>query len=422
MAKVTIGILGLGTVGTGVVKLLSSDPRFRVKWVAVRDKSKPRDADLSSIRITDRPDDVVNDPEVEIVVEVAGGIEHIYESIKSAIEKGKHIITANKEMIARHGSEIFQLAHQNNVTVLFEAAVGGGIPLISTIQRGLQANEISNVAGILNGTTNYILTAMEDRGQSFDQALTEAQRLGFAEADPTNDVEGFDVAYKITILASLAFGRFVDATNVHRQGITRITDLDIAMAREFGYRIKMIGLARRGSGCLDVRAHPMLVPLHHLLASVEGASNAIFISGSAVGEIMLVGPGAGQMPTASAVVGDLINLASALRLPDFAPYFQPSIESEESPLCPIEDSESAFYIRLETDDTPGVIGNIGHALGEHHVSVHSLLQRGVPQSGPATIILLTHRASERNVNRAIEEIEAQASTKQIGVVLRVFGN
>ena len=422
MAKVTIGILGLGTVGTGVVKLLSSDPRFRVKWVAVRDKSKPRDADLSSIRITDRPDDVVNDPEVEIVVEVAGGIEHIYESIKSAIEKGKHIITANKEMIARHGSEIFQLAHQNNVTVLFEAAVGGGIPLISTIQRGLQANEISNVAGILNGTTNYILTAMEDRGQSFDQALTEAQRLGFAEADPTNDVEGFDVAYKITILASLAFGRFVDATNVHRQGITRITDLDIAMAREFGYRIKMIGLARRGNGCLDVRAHPMLVPLHHPLASVEGASNAIFISGSAVGEIMLVGPGAGQMPTASAVVGDLINLASALRLPDFAPYFQPSIESEESPLCPIEDSESAFYIRLETDDTPGVIGNIGHALGEHHVSVHSLLQRGVPQSGPATIILLTHRASERNVTRAIEEIEAQASTKQIGVVLRVFGN
>jgi homoserine dehydrogenase len=292
--------------------------------------------------------------------------------------------------------------------------------LISTIQRGLQANEISSVAGILNGTTNYILTAMEEHGQSFDDALAGAQRLGFAEADPINDVEGFDVAYKITILASLAFGRFVNASRVHRQGITRITDLDIAMANEFGYRIKMIGLARRGNGCLDVRAHPMLVPLHHLLASVEGASNAIFISGSAVGEVMLVGPGAGQMPTASAVVGDLINLASALRLPDFAPYFQPSIDSEEVPLCPIEDSESAFYIRLETDDTPGVIGNIGHALGGHQVSLHSLLQRGVPQTGPATIILLTHRASERNVARAIKEIEAQASTKQVGVVLRVF--
>lgn len=421
MAKITIGILGLGTVGTGVVKLLSSDPRFRIKWVAVRDKSKRREVDLSAIRVTENPDEVVSDPEVEIVIEVAGGLEHIYESIKRAIENGKHVVTANKEMIARHGSEIFLLANRNNVTVLFEAAVGGGIPLISTIQRGLQANEISSVAGILNGTTNYILTAMEDRGQSFEDALAEAQRLGFAEADPTNDVEGFDVAYKITILASLAFGRFVDANLVHRQGIAQITDLDIAMANEFGYRIKMIGLARRGNGCLDVRAHPMLVPLHHLLASVEGASNAIFIGGSAVGEVMLVGPGAGQMPTASAVVGDLINLASALRLPDFAPYFQPAIDSKQASLCPIEDSESAFYIRLETEDTPGVIGNIGHALGRHHVSVHSLLQRGVPKSGPATIILLTHRASERNVALAIKEIEAQESTRRVGVVLRVFG-
>ena len=420
MAKITIGILGLGTVGTGVVKLLSSDPRFRIKWVAVRDKSKRREVDLSSIRVTEDPDEVVSDPEVEIVVEVAGGLEHIYNSIRRAIENGKHVVTANKEMIARHGSEIFLLANRNNVTVLFEAAVGGGIPLISTIQRGLQANEISSVAGILNGTTNYILTAMEDRGQSFEEALTEAQHLGFAEADPTNDVEGFDVAYKITILASLAFGRFVDANLVHRQGIARITDLDIAMANQFGYRIKMIGLARRGNGCLDVRAHPMLVPLHHLLASVEGASNAIFISGSAVGEVMLVGPGAGQMPTASAVVGDLINLASALRLPDFAPYFQPAIDSTQASLCPIEDSESAFYIRLETEDTPGVIGNIGHALGRHQVSVHSLLQRGVPKSGPATIILLTHRASERNVARALKEIQAQESTRQVGVVLRVF--
>ncbi|MFY9557456.1 MAG: homoserine dehydrogenase [Blastocatellia bacterium] len=421
MARITVGILGLGTVGTGVVKLLANDPRFRIKWVAVRDKSKTRQVDLSSIRVTDRPGDIVDDPEVEIVIEVAGGISHIYEFIKRAIVNGKHIVTANKEMIAQHGSEIFQLAHRNNVTMLFEAAVGGGIPLISTIQRGLQANEISSVAGILNGTTNYILTEMEARGQSFGDALAGAQRLGFAEADPTSDVEGFDVAYKITILASLAFGRFVDASLVHRQGITRITDLDIAMANEFGYRIKMIGFARRGQNCLDVRAHPMLVPIHHPLASVEGANNAIFISGSAVGEVMLVGPGAGQMPTASAVVGDLINLASALRLPDFAPYFQPVIDSNDAPLCSIEDNESAFYVRLETEDSPGVIGNIGHALGGHEVSLHSLLQRGVPRAGPATIILLTHRASERSVARALKEIEAQATTKQVGVVLRVWG-
>src|SRR5215813_5009342 len=323
MAKITVGLIGLGTVGTGVAKLLQRDPRFRLKWTAVRDKAKLRDVDLAGIRLTAQPEEIVNDPEVEIVIEVAGGVEGIYELIKSAVQHGKHVVTANKEVIAKHGSEIFDLAHKNNVTVLFEAAVGGGIPLISTLQRGLQANEISSVAGILNGTTNYILTSMEARGRSFQDALADAQRLGFAEADPTNDVEAFDVAYKITILASLAFGKFVNSEAVHREGITRITDLDIAMAQEFGYRIKLIGLARRGEGCLDVRAHPMLVPVHHLLASVEGANNAIFISGSAVGEIMLVGPGAGQMPTASAIVGDLINLASALKLPDFAPYFQP---------------------------------------------------------------------------------------------------
>ncbi|HSB09736.1 MAG TPA: homoserine dehydrogenase [Blastocatellia bacterium] len=420
MSKLTLGILGLGTVGTGVVKLLANDARFRIKWVAVRDKSKARDADLSSFRVTDQPSDLVDDPEVEIVIEVAGGIAHIYELIKSAISRGKHIVTANKELIARHGAEIFELAHRNNVTVLFEAAVGGGIPLISTIQRGLQANEISSVAGILNGTTNYILTAMEQRGQSLDDALAEAQQLGFAEADPTNDVEGIDVAYKITILASLAFGQFVEADSVHREGISSISALDIAMADEFGYRIKMIGLARRGTGCLDVRALPMLVPVHHPLASVEGANNAIFISGSAVGELMLVGPGAGQMPTASAVVGDLINLASALKLPDFAPYFQPAIDSRESALCSIDESEGTFYVRLETEDSPGVIGNLGHALGQHQVSLNSLLQRGVPSEGPATIILLTHRAREGNLMRALKEIEAQPTTRRIGVVIPVF--
>jgi homoserine dehydrogenase len=420
MSKITVGILGLGTVGTGVVRLLADDPRFKIKWVAVRDSAKPRDLDLSAIRLTDRPDELVDDPEVEIVIEVAGGIDRIYELIKRAVARGKHVVTANKELIARHGAEIFDLAHRNNVTVLFEAAVGGGIPLISTIQRGLQANEISSVAGILNGPTNYILTAMEQRGQSYEDALAEAQKLGFAEADPTNDVEAFDVAYKITILASLAFGQFVDSAAVVRQGITRITDLDFAMAAEFGYRIKLIGLARRGGDCLDVRAQSMLVPIHHPLASVEGANNAIFISGSAVGEVMLVGPGAGQMPTASAVVGDLINLASALRLPDFAPYFQPAIDSRESALCSIEDSEGTFYIRLETEDTPGVIGHLGLALGEHQVSLHSLLQRGVQREGSATIILLTHRTREGNLRRAIAAIEAQPTTIEVGLVLRVF--
>lgn len=420
MAKITVGLLGLGTVGTGVVRLLSTDPRFRLKWIAVRDKAKTRDVDISSLRVTENPLEIVNDPEVEIIIEVAGGISQIREVILSAIENGKHIVTANKELIAKHGPEIFALAHRHNVTVLFEAAVGGGIPLISTIQRGLQANQIISVAGILNGTTNYILTAMTENGQGFTDALKEAQNLGYAEADPTSDVEAFDVAYKITILAALAFGHFVDAESVSRQGITRITDIDIEAARQLGYRIKLIGIAGKGDECLDVRARPMLIPVHHPLASVEGANNAIFIKGSAVGEVMLLGPGAGQMPTASAVVGDLINLASALRLPDFAPYFQPVIDDNLYPLCSVQEGESTYYVRLETEDSAGVIGNIGHALGGHHVSLHSLLQRGVAEDGAATIILLTHRTKESNIQRALREIEAQATTRQIGIALRVY--
>ena len=420
MAKVTLGIIGLGTVGSGVVKLLGADPRFKIKCIAVRDTSKTRQVELSSVKVTADPSEIVSDPEIEIVVEVAGGIANIFDHIKSAIGGGKHIVTANKELIAKHGAEIFELANRNNTTVLFEAAVGGGIPLISTLQRGLQANDISRVAGILNGTTNYILTAMEENGTSFDEALRDAQHLGYAEADPTDDVEGFDVAYKITILASLAFGQFVDVGSVFKSGITQISDLDIKTAREFGYRIKMLGFAERGTGALDVRAHAMLIPLDHPLASVSGVNNAIFIKGSAVGEIMLLGPGAGQMPTASAVVGDIINLASALRLPDFAPYFEPKIASNKGTLLPAEDTESPFYIRLESNDTPGVIGNLGHAFGEHGVSLHSLLQRGRTGNGSATIVLLTHRARTSDVLDAIKDIGAQTTTKQIGVVIRVF--
>jgi homoserine dehydrogenase len=419
MGKITVGILGLGTVGTGVVKLLREDHRFRIKWVAVRDMAKDRDVDLSAFRVTDRPFDLVDDPEVEIVIEVAGGIEKIYELIKHAIGHGKHIITANKELIAKHGAELFELATKNNVTILFEAAVGGGVPLISTLQRGLQANRFSKVAGILNGTTNFILTSMESSGLGFGDALAEAQRLGFAETDPTADIEGFDVAYKISILASLAFGAFVDSASVYRQGIGRVTDTDIKVSREFGYRVKMIGLATRDEDGLDVRAHPMLVPVHHPLAMVEGANNAIFISGSAVGEVMLLGPGAGQMPTASAVVGDCINVASALRLPDFAPYFQPAIDSKAT-LRPIDSGVSRFYIRLETADTPGVIGNLGLALGRHAVSVHSLLQKGITPDGGATIILLTHQSKESSVAMALKQIEEQSTTKQVAIAIRVW--
>lgn len=419
--KTVIGLLGLGTVGTGVVTLLRDNPQFEIRAIAVRQKNKPREIDLSPFEVTDDPFKLAEDPKIEIIVEVAGGVDPVYEVVKRAIASGKHVVTANKELIAKHGPEIFDLAHRHNVTLFFEAAVGGGIPLISTLQRGLQANRISKVAGILNGTTNYILTMMEQEKKPFAEALREAQAKGYAEADPADDIEGRDVVYKIAILSSLAFQCPVEVERIYRQGITQVSDLDIQIAGEFGYRIKMIGLAQPGGGeALDVRAHPMLIPVHHPLAGVEGVNNAIFISGSAVGEIMLSGPGAGQLPTASAVVGDVINLASALKLPDFARYFQPPIRSHACEVFPIEETTNAYYIRLEAHDTPGVIGNLGHAFGGHGVSLHSVMQKGVTEDGGATIVLITHCVRERQLQDALQEIRAQSTTKQIGIVLRVL--
>jgi homoserine dehydrogenase len=421
-AKTTLGIFGLGTVGTGVVTLLCDNPQFNIRLIAVRDRNKPREIDLSTFEITDDPFRLADDPQIEIIVEVAGGIVPAYEVIKRAITRGKHVVTANKEVIAKHGPEIFELANSHNVTIFFEASVGGGIPLISTLQRGLQANRISRVAGIVNGTTNYILTRMTLEQKPFAEALQEAQAAGYAEADPTDDIEGRDVVYKIAILSSLAFQSPVEVEKIYRQGISQISDLDIKLAAEFGYCIKMVGLAQPAEGRqLDVRAHPMLVPLHHPLASVEGVHNAIFINGSAVGEIMLSGPGAGRFPTASAVVGDVINVASALKLPDFARYFQLPISPQVNQVLPIEETLNAYYIRLETDDSPGVIGSLGQAFGNHHVSLHSITQKGGRGNGTATIVLLTHQVRERQLQDALNEIRAQSTTRQIGVVLRVLG-
>ena len=420
-ARTTLGIFGLGTVGTGVVELLRNNPQFEIRGIAVRDRNKPREVDLTEFEITDEPFKLAEHPNIEIIVEVAGGLDPAYEVIKRAITCGKHIITANKELIAKHGPELFELANRNNVAIFFEAAVGGGIPLISTLHRGLQANRISRVAGIVNGTTNYILTRMEQEAKSFAEALREAQAEGYAEADPSDDLEGHDVVYKIAILSSLAFQSPVEVGMIYRQGITQITGLDIKLAAEFGYRIKMIGLAQPGPGeQLDVRAHPMLVPIHHPLAGVEGVNNAIFISGNAVGEIMLSGPGAGRFPTASAVVGDVINLAGALKLPDFARYFRLPISSRVSPILPIDETSNAYYIRLETIDTPGVIGNLGLAFGQEKVSLHSITQKGATSEGGATIVLLTHRVREKQLRDALLEISAQPTTRQIGVVLRVL--
>lgn len=419
MARVVVGMLGLGTVGTGVVKLFKNHNSLVLKRVAVKDASKVRDVELSS-QVTTNPEDVVNDPEIEVLIEVMGGEKPALDLIVKAIESRKHVVTANKEVLAKHGPELFKLARDKEVAIFFEASVAGGVPLISTIQKGLGANELESILGILNGTTNFILSQMEEKGASFADALAQAQKLGFAEADPTNDVEGFDVAYKVSILAALAFGSFVKPTEIYRRGITQIEPIDLEHAREFGYRIKLIGRADRNKSNVAARVEPCLVPLSHPLASVSGGNNGIVVNGHAVGELMMVGPGAGQLPTASAIVGDVINLATALRLQDFASYFHHPVGAEWQSVTPSDQWVSPYYIRLEVEDHPGVIGKIGSIFGANQISIQSIIQRGVEDKG-ASVVIVTHPVEAGRIDRAVAAMESEAFLRRLGTCLAIFG-
>jgi homoserine dehydrogenase len=418
MARVVLGMLGFGTVGTGVVRLLSQQHHLVLKKIAVQNLAKPRDLD-PPCPMTTNCGEVIDDPEVEIVVEVMGGERPALDLLRRAIEKRKHIVTANKEVLAKHGPELFEHARRRGVAIFFEASVAGGVPLISTIHKGLEANEISSVAGILNGTTNFILSSMEERGEDFSTALKQAQDLGFAEADPTNDVEAFDVAYKLSILSALAYGRFVKPDDIYREGITKLSADDIAHAREFGYRIKLIGSTRAVNGKLSTRVHPMLMPLSHPLSTVSGPNNGILVNGDAVGELIMVGPGAGQMPTASAVVGDIMNLASALQLPDFASYFQTAIEPEWAQTNPPGDWCCPYYLRLTVADSPGVIGQIGTIFGEQHISIRSIVQRDA-QAEQASIIILTHTVKNSDMDAAIAALMKLPFLTRLDSCVRIY--
>ncbi|MBI1272296.1 homoserine dehydrogenase [bacterium] len=419
MANVVVGMLGLGTVGAGVVKLLSNHPTIQLKKVAVRDLAKAREIS-PDCEITDKPEAVVNDPEIEVLIEVMGGEQPALKLITDAINSGKHVVTANKEVLAKNGPELFRIAREKEVAIFFEASVAGGVPLISTIQKGLEANQISSVFGILNGTTNFILSKMEKEGLPFAQVLKEAQDLGFAEADPTSDVEGFDVAYKLSILTALAFGKFVKPDDIYREGITQIAAEDLEHAAEFGFRIKLLGMASRmESGAISARVQPVLVPLSHSIASLSGASNGIVVRGNAVGELMMIGPGAGQLPTASAVVGDVVNLATALRLQDFASYFHTKVAGDWQTVQDPEEWQSAYYLRLAVDDHPGVIGRIGTIFGEHEISISSIIQRGVTAEA-ANVIIVTHPVKTGNLNRALATLSKETFLSSIASRLAIF--
>jgi homoserine dehydrogenase len=422
--EIKVGLIGFGTVGSGVVKILQKNSRLIenrmgakiiLKRIADIDLEKDREVKLRPGVLTDKSEEVIKDPEIDIVMELMGGIEPARTYILQAIHNKKHIITANKALLALHGDEIFKNAFRSGVDINFEASVGGGIPLIRSIKEGLVANRIQSIFGILNGTSNYILSKMTNEGRGFKEVLREAQEKGYAEADPTYDVEGIDAAHKLAILIRLAFGTPVRFKEIFIGGISDITPLDIQFSREIGYRIKLLAIAKIDQGKIEARVHPTMIPQGHLLSTIGGVFNAIYIKGDAIGPTLFYGQGAGQMPTGSAVVSDLVELgrnllvrANGHRVPSLS-YQESAIE--KTPLKKIEEVVMPYYMRFSALDQPGVLSKISGILGKNHISIASVIQKGRRIKGSVPIVMMTHEAREKNVHRALKEID------QLGVIL-----
>ncbi len=447
-----IGLAGLGTVGRGVYKTLLKHPLtdsgfLKINTVAARNKQKA-EATLHNIHglfapqpassiqspdtlpmVTTETLKMASDPNLDLIIEVMGGVDVAKTLVETALNNGKHVVTANKELIAKHGPALFRLAEERGACLLFEGAVAGGIPIILPLQLSLAGNQVIEIAGILNGTTNYILSQMSDSGWDYQQALQAAQAKGFAEADPTNDVEGYDTAYKIAILASIAFKKQVPLDAIYCKGMTQISALDIQNARELGFVIKLLGRCRwqEADDALDVRVHPVLVPLDHPLASIQQEYNAVWVQGDAVGDVMFSGRGAGELPTASAVCGDVLLIANSLQeSSEPASQDRPLLKAmrfqnhEAAKMLAITETINRYYIRLNTLDEPGVIGNLGHACGMAEVSLETVLQKKIEADGTASIVLITHDVTEQQMRQALDTIIGQSTTQSIGAVLRVF--
>jgi homoserine dehydrogenase len=426
-----IGLLGLGTVGTGTAAILL-DPAGRnpllqeieIKRVGVRSLSKERKVNLPPGVLTTNLEEIVTDPEIDIVVELLGGLEPARSLILKGISQGKHIVTANKAAIARYGDEIYTAANEAGVYVLLEAAVGGGIPIIKPLKQSLGANRIHNVIGIVNGTTNYILTQMTEEGANFDEVLARAQQLGYAEADPTADIEGLDAADKIAILASIAFGGRIKREDVFCEGITQISAADISYADKLGFVIKLLAIAKSKDkeDTLEIRVHPTLVSKHHPLASINDVYNAVLVEGEPLGQVMFFGPGAGSGPTASAVVADILNIVGILKSSGKTKNLDPLLSCSHQHFCsllPIEETVTRFYARFLTRDLPGVIGHLGTCFGEHEVSLESVVQIGFREN-LAEIVVVTHDVREGNFRQALTEILDSQAIDSIPSVVRVL--
>ena len=418
MKPVKVGLLGLGTVGGGTAVVLKRNAEeiarragrgIEIDYIATLEPEQARALGVENIRLTKDAFDVVNDPDIDIVVELIGGYSPAKELVLQAIENGKHVVTANKALIALHGEEIFAKAQEKGVVVAFEAAVAGGIPIIKSLREGLAANQVEWLAGIINGTGNFILTEMREKGRDFADVLAEAQSLGYAEADPTFDVEGIDAAHKLSILSSIAFGIPLQFDKTYTEGISKITREDVAYAEELGYRIKHLGVARRTDAGVEQRVHPTLIPKDRLIANVNGVMNAVLVKGDAVGATLYYGAGAGDEATASAVIADIVDVTRTLttdpenRVPHLA--FQPN-ELADTPVVDMDQVETAYYLRLSAKNEAGVLAEVTRILGDKNISIKAFIQKEPKQGATdVNIILLTHRVNEGDMNRAIELIK-----------------
>jgi homoserine dehydrogenase len=432
MKPINVGLLGIGTVGGGTFNVLARNEAeitrragrpIRITKVADKNLELARQVTAGRAQVTDDAFAVVSDPEIDIVIELIGGYGIAKELVLKAIANGKHVVTANKALLAVHGNEIFAAAHKKGVMVAFEAAVAGGIPIIKALREGLTANRIQWIAGIINGTTNFILSEMRDKGLPFDVVLKEAQRLGYAEADPTFDIEGVDAAHKITILSALAFGIPMQFDKAHIEGISQLDADDIKYAEQLGYRIKLLGITRRRPDGVELRVHPTLIPAKRLIANVEGAMNAVLVQGDAVGATLYYGKGAGAEPTASAVIADLVDVTRMHtadpehRVPHLA--FQPGAV-EDTPILPLSEVETSYYLRLRVEDKPGVLADITRILADQQISIDAMIQREPAEGESQTdIIMLTHITREKNVDAAIVKIEALPVVKKKVIRLRM---
>jgi homoserine dehydrogenase len=415
MKTIGVGLLGFGTVGAGVVEGLQRNGDVLAERLGVRPVLRGiADIDLESDRgvtvapaiLTTDAAAVIDDPQVDIIVELIGGTGIAYELVKTALSKGKAVVTANKKLLAEHGSEIYALAEANQADLYFGASVGGGIPIIRALREGLCANSVASIYGILNGTCNYILTRMELEGLPFDVALKEAQELGFAEADPSLDIDGFDTAHKAVILASLAFGTPVAMDAVHVEGIRGLDKADLDYALEFGYRIKLLAVIKRDGDEAEVRVHPTLVPLDHMLASVSGVFNAVMVDSDLADRTLYYGRGAGRLPTASTVLGDIADVARNIAVG--APHRVPAVPRTGETLAvkPVSEVRSRYYLRLMPSDQSGVLATLTGILGSHDISIESVLQKGEPVDGHVPVVIITHESQEASVNAALQEINA----------------